>query len=609
MSRIGAGRVGTRGGSRSDRVIPERDVSASSAHPRAAAADRAGVTIDVTDDPAAPALDPLPDPAASVDADEPFSPAARAELITRLFARYPDASVTAIAETGRFVPWPADAPLGGQQLVSGHDTALELVAPEEIVAVIEAWKTTTVRGASAVQVRPLGDPDGRLAMYFVDMRERYGVFVGMFVTADGSQITASRGAHDQLRPRLTVVRKTRVAEFVDVDDAFTVLLGHGREEIVGRSNLDLVHPDDHPLAIASWVDLLGQPGAVRQARLRHRHADGHWIWFEVTNRNLLDDPAHGYVLAEMIDISDEMAAQESLRASQQLLARLTDALPVGVVQVDHERRVVYTNARAGQILASRGSDTLADMFAGVVTDDLPALNEAWSVVLDDGVDIDFEVGVRHPRRNLLRCRLSLRPLTSDDGVTGAIACIDDITEPARLRAQLEFRASYDALTGCLNRASLLAELDRSLDEAGREGTGTAVVFIDLDGFKSVNDTRGHTAGDALLQEIACRLTASARRGDVVGRVGGDEFLVIGHEVRTAEQALAIGQRLADGLAANVRPQPPHPAVASIGVAWSPGRGPDAATADQLVGRADDAMYASKRAGNGRPVLHQQRPTT
>ena len=554
------------------------------------------MTADVGAGPAAPLAVAF---AQDVSA-RPLTAEERSDLVEGLLDQYPEASVMAPAETGRLRPIPAGVPLTTHRPVTGHDTALELVAPADIVNVIETWKRATQYGLGVCVVSSLDDADTQLTMYFVDVRERFGTFIGICVTPDGSPLTGSRGDRDGLRPRLTVVRKTRLAEFLDVDDAFPVLLGHGRDEIRGRRNLDLIHPDDQARAIANWVDLLGHPGGVRQVRLRHQHADGHWVWFEVTNHNRLDDPAEACVVTEMIDVSEEMAAQEELRASQQLLVRLTEALPVGVVQLDHDRRVVYSNARAQQILASRDPSTLAGLFAGVVTDDLPALDEACEAVLGRGVGRALELSVRHPRRNLLRCRVTLRPLTNDSEVTGAIACVDDITEPARLRAQLEFRATYDALTGCLNRASLLAELDQALAEARVEGTGTAVAFVDLDGFKGVNDSQGHRAGDRLLQEIAGQLVSAARRGDVVGRVGGDEFIVVGRGVGSADQALAIAQRLADGLAAHVDPQPGLRAAASIGVAWAPAAA--AESADQLVARADHAMYDSKRAGHGRPVL-------
>src|SRR3954469_24114133 len=244
------------------------------------------------------------------------------ELAAQLLARYPGATLSAVGESGRFVPMPADVPLQGHELITGHDTALDLVVPSDIVSDIEAWKAATTSGAGVADVHPLEDPDGRLAMYFVDTRARYGVLLGVAVTPDGALLATSHATRNGLRPRLTVVRKNGLAEFVDVDDAFTRLLGHERAEIVGRRSLDLVHPDEHSRAIANWVDMLGPADAVRPVRLRHRHADGHWVWFEVTNHNRLLDPVEECVVTEMIDITDEMTAQEDLRANRQLLARL-----------------------------------------------------------------------------------------------------------------------------------------------------------------------------------------------------------------------------------------------------------------------------------------------
>jgi diguanylate cyclase (GGDEF)-like protein/PAS domain S-box-containing protein len=494
---------------------------------------------------------------------------------------------------------PAGVPLAGHPVVHGADSPLQLVRPEDVPALLDAWQQAFATGVGRVDVHAAGPEPRPVTVHVLDTRPQYGVLLGVFVPEDGAPLVAAAGEAARLAPRLSIVRKTRYSEILSVDDAFQQLLGFSPAEVVGRRSVEFIHPDDHDRSVANWLDLLSTAEPRRQ-RLRHRHAAGHWVWFEITNHNRLDDPTQACVLTEMIDITEEMTAQESLRASQQLLARLTDALPVGVVQLDRARRVVYTNARVGQILGSRDRDSLAGLFAGVLTEDLPALDEAWSGVLEQGADVDVEVGVQHPRRNRLRCRITLRPLTDDAGITGAIACIDDITEPSRLRAQLEFRATYDALTGCLNRASVLAELAQAITQDREEGAGTAVVFVDLDGFKTVNDTRGHAAGDALLQEIARQLNAGARRGDVVGRVGGDEFLLVGRGVTSAEQALAIGRRLADGLAANLDPQLGHAAVASIGVAWAAPH--DGDTADQLVARADGAMYVAKRAGDGRPVL-------
>jgi diguanylate cyclase (GGDEF)-like protein len=131
------------------------------------------------------------------------------------------------------------------------------------------------------------------------------------------------------------------------------------------------------------------------------------------------------------------------------------------------------------------------------------------------------------------------------------------------------------------------------------GEGTAVLFLDLDGFKAINDHRGHSVGDDVLQLVADRLRTATRGADDVGRLGGDEFLVVCHDV-TEEGALKVADRIAQlvGRRAN-DVQLDAPLRVSVGVAWSAAGSVDAAT---LVGRADAAMYASKRAGIGEPHL-------
>jgi diguanylate cyclase (GGDEF)-like protein len=199
-----------------------------------------------------------------------------------------------------------------------------------------------------------------------------------------------------------------------------------------------------------------------------------------------------------------------------------------------------------------------------------------------------------------RCTLRLRPLTDRKGiVNGAVVCVEDVTASVQLRAELERRASHDLLTRLLNRASALAALEGALASQGRRGT--AAIFIDLDDFKGVNDRLGHLAGDELLRTVADRLAITVRGGDPLGRIGGDEFLVVCPGMAGPKPALEVADRIAHALR-----QPARLAGAtlelraSVGVAHT--RRP--VRADLLVQHADAAMYCSKRHGEGRPVLYR-----
>jgi diguanylate cyclase (GGDEF)-like protein/PAS domain S-box-containing protein len=286
----------------------------------------------------------------------------------------------------------------------------------------------------------------------------------------------------------------------------------------------------------------------------------------------------------MLDISDEMAAQEAVRAAEQLMRRLTETLPMGILQIDHERRITYLNDRAARALHARAGDVLGDQLDAIVPADRPAADDAIAEVLGSGGDVDVEYGSREPGRGVRRIRANLRALTGDDGaVTGAIICLADVTEDVRLREELRHRATFDPLTGCHNRAATMVALQEAVTAAQ---TGTAVVFLDLNGFKEVNDRYGHAAGDQLLTQVSTRLRLAVPPSGVVGRIGGDEFLVILPDVAGPAEATRLGAGFLPVLGEDDGGVP----RASVGVAWS---APGADTADELIARADAAMYEAK----------------
>jgi diguanylate cyclase (GGDEF)-like protein/PAS domain S-box-containing protein len=387
---------------------------------------------------------------------------------------------------------------------------------------------------------------------------------------------ASLIPHQEMRPRLVTMRKDQTAVIIGAGPEVGPLLGYAPSELIGIRSLDLVHPDDHERAIAGWMDMLSTPaGSARRVRLRHLHRDGHAVWFEITNHNHLTDPEQPVVVAEMLDISDEMAAQEAVRAAEQLMRRLTETLPMGVLQIGADRRVSFANDRAVRLAGARAGEELR-------------LDSITPEMLASGDDADLEYD-----RNGRRIRANVRTLTDDSGaVTGAIVCLADVTEDVRLREELRHRATYDPLTGGYNRAATLA----ALEEPGGD-IGTAVIFCDLDGFKQVNDRYGHAAGDRLLTHVAARLRLAVGASGVVGRIGGDEFLIICRDVAGPARAREIG----DDLRADLEKTPVEfaghvltPQV-SVGVAWSR---PGDLSPDELVARADAAMYEAKKVRTG-----------
>ena len=400
--------------------------------------------------------------------------------------------------------------------------------------------------------------------------------------------------------------RDEAAVITAVDDAIVDLLGWAPEDLVGSPSTEFIHPEDQGSAVSAWFEMVKAPGSTKRWRGRYRTADGGWRWVEAENTNHLADPAEPVVVTVMRPITVErVSMEEELRAREQLLTRLSDAIPVGLFQIDAQRRVTFTNDRLHAILGVAAKATVDAQFAELAADDREPFAAALARVLDDELVDDLELRLSAPVEggggsSPRVCLVSLRALTDGTGtVTGAIGCLSDVTDRVRLRRELEIRAAIDTLTGCLNRAAVLELLDLMLDRVGPPENGLAVVFVDLDRFKDVNDRFGHATGDRFLAEVADRMRAVVRGDDRIGRIGGDEFLIVCPNVVEPSAAVDVAERVAAALDAAVRVDGHDIASrASVGVAWTDRR----PSPDELIARADEAMYASKRAAAGGVVL-------
>lgn len=515
--------------------------------------------------------------------------------IEALLREHPAAFVAALGTEGLFVPLPASIDLGPQHRRVVARAATDLVEGGDRGIVIDAWERAKQLGAARCDVR-LRDRDVGAAVHFLDACDDHGVFVMVLEadTEDALELPEPPGPIQGSRTKVLRVVKDGLAVIVDVDSHVTDLLGWAVEDMVGRRSLDFIHPEDQEEAIAAWVDMLASPGVTTRARLRHAMADGGWLWLDIANRNRLD--ADGAVECEMIDVSEEVAAQEALAANEQVLRRLTESMPVGVFHIDADERLQLANARLHEILGTSPDDDQRIMLSTVR--DPIAFDRALAAVLT-GVDVDMETEIQVlGTLEVRRCTLALRALSADDVITGAVGVLTDVTESSRLREELERRATIDELTGCLNRASVLDALEDALSS----GVDVAVVFVDVDDFKFVNDGHGHAAGDEVLQALGARLRSAVREHDAVGRVGGDEFLAVCAGLGSEAGAVELAERITSALGDPVGFRRQRIRVsASVGVAWSPGG--EEVDADALVARADSAMYATKGAGGGGHAVH------
>ncbi len=546
-----------------------------------------------------------------------------------LLREHADALVCGLASNGLIVPVPQSIGMWGQGLIEGRALIDSVVAADRS-KVVRLWQRMQDEGAAADRVRLLRKPATWMTLHFLDLRELHGVMLGVVIPSDDQTDDPTIDEEQApAAPRFCALTEDEAARVLSCDRSFTEMFGYTEEELLGNSVLDQIHPDDQGRAVEGWLAVLST-GLDQQTRLRRRRKDGTWMWVDTTLRNLLNHPDHNYVLVEIIDISAEMRAQEALQEREELLRRLTAAMPVGLLQLDTDRNVVYNNARLLEILY--GTDVSADegesggaqppaalgepqadedaaeatltsasaLLSTLTEESIDELTDALEDVFGAGSDRDVEVDITLPSGTWRRALMSIRALLRPSGeVNGAITCVLDVTDSARARQELERRATFDPLTHCHNRSSVLGTLENEL--ARDDAACTGVVYVDLDQFKPVNDKLGHAAGDELLVLVAERLKLASRDSDVVGRLGGDEFLVVLRDIPGQELAMRAAERICDALCGKFELSSGCAQLsASVGVACS--LNTDTITSDELVKRADAAMYQSKQNGNAVPVM-------
>ncbi|HEY6890807.1 MAG TPA: sensor domain-containing diguanylate cyclase [Solirubrobacter sp.] len=313
----------------------------------------------------------------------------------------------------------------------------------------------------------------------------------------------------------------------------------------------------------------------------------------------------GSILAAYWNITAQKLHERSLRASERLNREILSGLQEGVVVADTQARVVVANEAAAQLfgvpldelmdqtLSAIPVDLLDDRGHLLPTEHLPLVRALRGEEVSDQV-------VRFVRRDgsLLWVEVHANPLHHDDGqLYGAVASYDDVTARVEQDRRTRHEADTDPLTGLANRRALERTLAAALGRAGARARSVGLLMLDLDGFKAINDTHGHAAGDEALREVARRLSRSVRERDLVARLGGDEFVVVLTDLGGRSGAVRDSlERIQEALAEPIPFAGANLSLgAAVGVATFPADGGNAA---DLLAHADRAMYAAKGARNG-----------
>ncbi|MGO9872843.1 MAG: diguanylate cyclase domain-containing protein [Acidimicrobiia bacterium] len=400
----------------------------------------------------------------------------------------------------------------------------------------------------------------------------------------------------------------RAGEIRSSSAVVTRLLGHDQERLEGEPFASLVERDDQAALATAWR-AANAPGARPvTVDLRLLRRGGGVVPFALTFTNLLDDPTLFGIVATGHDISDRVVAEEELRESNSLLATTLESTADAILVVDQTGQISSYNRRFAEMW--RIPDRVL-----VSRDD----NQTWAWVLEQLVDPDAFVTTDRElyaapdvqSRDVLKFKdgrvfeRDSRPRRLADVVVGRVWSFRDITEPERLKQQLVYQAQHDSLTGLANQTLFRDRIDHAVARLDRTEHQVAVLFVDLDDFKYVNDTLGHWAGDALLAQFSERLASQLRVADTAARVGGDEFAVLLDDLTDRNDALVIAQRIIDALREPVTIGTRHLTLtASIGIAY----GDKASDTDELLRNADLAMYDAKAQGKNcrrvfTPELH------
>lgn len=381
--------------------------------------------------------------------------------------------------------------------------------------------------------------------------------------------------------------------FIKVNRKFSELMGYSEAELATLSPRDLVHADDMRASEEAMAPLAA--GARKEVTLEKRYVrkDGSVFWGLVTISALWGDAGHPkFYLAVVRDITTRKKAEDKLL----LAAKVFENTVEGIVVTDIGGTIEQVNPGFTAITGYSAEEAVGGNPRILKSDRHPQhfYSEMWARLVEEG-HWAGEIWNRRKNGESYPEWLTIAAVKNEAGqTTNYVSIFHDITELKRQQDALEYQAQHDALTGLPNRVLLGDRLRMALAQLERSGGKLALLFLDIDNFKTINDGLGHGVGDKLLVELARRLEVLLRGGDTLARLGGDEFLILLPEIESIDDASHIATRMLDALKTPFRHEDGEYIVtASIGLTIAPDDGTEGL---KLVKNADMAMYRAKSLG-------------
>jgi len=381
--------------------------------------------------------------------------------------------------------------------------------------------------------------------------------------------------------------------WLEINDKLCQIVGYEHDALAGMAWMDLVHPDDMADEIARFSAALRGDRDGYACDIRLLRFDGNSIHCHVILRCVRDAAgALEYFVVMVQDISERKRLEDDLRLSATVFEHAAE----GVMIVDASTEIVAVNRTFTEI-TGYGPDEVRGrnprfLQSGKTSPD--TYRQMWQSVAEKGF-WRGELWNRRKDGTLFAELLTISAVRDDDdNLTHYVGLISDITTIKRSQESLDYQAHHDPLTDLPNRLLFEDRLGHALQRVRRDDRQLAVLFVDLDRFKIINDTLGHPVGDDVLCAVGKRLQASLRECDTVARLGGDEFILLLESVDNEDDAAVVAGKLLDDFRAPVYAAGQEFVVsASIGISLFPRDGVDVAT---LVRNADAAMYRAKEQG-------------
>ncbi len=426
---------------------------------------------------------------------------------------------------------------------------------------------------------------------------------------NGRDITERRQAEEALQAReerfhalsehasdlVSILDRTGVFRYAS--PSFERLLGYAPATLEGRSAFAFAHPDDAPALASGFAAFVAEPGATMRTEGRARHVDGSWRVMAMAFHNRLDDPAIRGIIVNSHDVTARVGMQRDLAEGQQRYRSLFAHHPDAVFALGLDGALTSANVACATLSGYTVAELLSLSFpAFIAPEDLERAGLHFARAIAGEPQHDVALRLRRKDGDSRALSVTAIPIMVDGSVVGVYGIAKDVTAHNAAQRTLRHQATHDALTDLPNRAQLRARLAH----AWAAGAPPALLLLDLDGFKEVNDTFGHSQGDALLREVARRLRGAVRRGDTVARLGGDEFAVAlpGADVAAAKGVASALRTVLDApfqIGDHLLQR-----SASVGIAPAPTVDDDSAM-DTLLRHADVALYAAKRERLGQQV--------